>query len=103
MDVLVGENANVTMQVKQLNDTFEESFGEIIGTEKVALIQWAESNFLSDPAFSLSNVTAYGSMNDLGMDFLKAPELYNSGSGLVLAPELTQSLFAPYDENSVIE
>jgi len=42
-------------------------------------------------------------MNDLGMDFLAAPELANSDSGLVLTQELAESLFGPYDENSTIE
>ena len=37
------------------------------------------------------------------MDFLAAPELANSDSGLVLTQELAESLFGPYDENSTIE
>jgi len=41
-------------------------------------------------------------MNDLGMDFIAAPELANGNYGLVLSQELAQSLFGPYDENSRI-
>jgi hypothetical protein len=84
MNTLVGETANVTEQMKTLNENFTATFGESLNVENSAIIQWATSSLLNNPDFLLPNVTLYGSMNDLGMDFLTAPELANSDSGLVL-------------------
>jgi hypothetical protein len=103
MVILIGDNANVTMQINLLNENFFTIFGEELNSENAAIIQWTTSSFLNNPAYLLPNVTTYGSMNDLGMDFLAAPELSNSDSGLVLTQELAESLFGPYDENSTIE
>ena len=45
----------------------------------------------------LENVPTFDSMNDIGMDFIKNPELTFSDSGLVLESDVAVSLFELYD------
>ena len=59
-----------------VNDTSE------ITDVKLALIQWQNSTVLQHGGMTGSKI--YGSMADIGMEFIKKPELNHSGTGLEL-------------------
>ena len=60
-----------------------------------------DNSILSDKKLLLENVPTFGSVYDIGMNWLAPPESTNSGSGLDLTFDEASKVFAPYNESDV--